>query len=396
MDVGASTLEGNQVKLRPFQGLKLYFVLFLIVSSSCSTKPIQVDEKSRSDLKNLGDFENSVVIQKESDLPVPTPTPVPTMIPPKKVEKTQNKNKGKTKALNRGMADSNASSLSATLGKKEVQKNKSAKADSPQLDKNEVLPVATPLVRQPELEDTEGFVPGGRRPQLDPFRVGEKVVHEVSYFKVSAGELTLKVDPFVYVNGKKSYSFVTSVESNSVFSSFYSVKDRAETLVDFESMVPTVFTLAVDESGQVRNAKARFDHEKNHAYFFEKKITKKKGLEEKNIDWEILPFSQNVYSASFYMRLFKWDIGKEYAFRVANDKDNIVFKGKALRKEKIKTPAGEFNTIVIKPEFTIRGVFSPVGDIFFWLTDDDRKLIVKIESKIKIGTVVSEAIEVVR
>ena len=41
-------------------------------------------------------------------------------------------------------------------------------------------------------------------------------------------------------------------------------------------------------------------------------------------------------------------------------------------------------------------MFKPVGDIFFWLTDDEQKLIVKIEAKIKIGTLVLEADEVHR
>jgi hypothetical protein len=52
--------------------------------------------------------------------------------------------------------------------------------------------------------------------------------------------------------------------------------------------------------------------------------------------------------------------------------------------------------VVVKPEFEVDGVFKPVGDIFFWLTDDDRKLIVRIESEIKIGTLVMEATQVER
>ncbi len=96
------------------------------------------------------------------------------------------------------------------------------------------------------------------------------------------------------------------------------------------------------------------------------------------------------------MRVFSYEVGKEYKFYVSDDEKNLMFKGKALRKEKIETDAGEFNTIVVKPEFEVDGVFKPVGDIFFWLTDDDRKFIVKIESEIKIGTLVMEATKIER
>lgn len=46
--------------------------------------------------------------------------------------------------------------------------------------------------------------------------------------------------------------------------------------------------------------------------------------------------------------------------------------------------------IKIKPEISVKGVFKPVGDIYIWLSDDDRKYPLRLESSIKIGTLVSE------
>jgi hypothetical protein len=94
------------------------------------------------------------------------------------------------------------------------------------------------------------------------------------------------------------------------------------------------------------------------------------------------------------MRIFQWKVGKEHAFRIADDGENIIFRGKAVRAEKIKTEAGEFNALVIKPEIEVKGLFKPMGDIFFWLSDDDRKYLLRVESKIKIGTLVTEAVEI--
>lgn len=251
----------------------------------------------------------------------------------------------------------------------------------------------TVLKHEPaDVEDQVGFQ--GRRPLKDPFRVGEEVVHEVHYFKVSAGELALKVEPFVEVNGRKSYSMVTSIKSKGMFSNFYSADDKSVTFLDYELLIPRVFTLHVKESGQLREARSFFDFDKLKATYWEKKVTKKNGVEEKKQEWDIQTYSQNVFSAAFYMRVFQWDVGKEYAFRVADDGENLIFRGKALRKEKISTDAGDFNAIVIQPQIEAKGVFKPVGDIYFWLSDDDRKYILRIESSIKIGTLVSEVIKI--
>ena len=64
-----------------------------------------------------------------------------------------------------------------------------------------------------------------------------------------------------------------------------------------------------------------------------------------------------------------------------------------LRKEKLETAVGTFNTIFIRPEMELKGKFQPIGENLIWLSDDDRKFILRIEAKIKIGTLVSEVTE---
>ena len=79
---------------------------------------------------------------------------------------------------------------------------------------------------------------------------------------------------------------------------------------------------------------------------------------------------------------------------MADEKKNMVVKGHVIGIEKVLTDIGEIETIKVKPEVQIEGVFKPIGDVFFYLTNDDRKLVVRIESKIKIGTLVSEVVEI--
>lgn len=247
-----------------------------------------------------------------------------------------------------------------------------------------------PKPREPSIENADGFDFGSRRPKVDPFVVGEKVVHSVSYFGAEAGKLTLQVKPSVEVNSRKSYNFYMGLKTSSLFSKFYSVDDFVETYLDYEELVPHVFKLSARETGKLVSANSYFNNQTLKATFWEKKYTEKNGEEIKKLAWDILPYSQNAFSGIFYMRVFKWDIGKENSFRVADDEKNITFKATAIAKEKLSTDAGEFNAIKIKASVVTRGALTQAGDFYLWISDDDRKIILRIEAEIKIGKIVSE------
>ena len=252
---------------------------------------------------------------------------------------------------------------------------------------------AKSLQRQPEIEDAEGF-DYQRRPLVDPFKVGEKIIHSVSYLGADAGKLTLLVKPFAIVNGKKNYNFFIDLKSSSFFSRVFAVDDQIQTYVDYETLVPGAFKLDIKDSGQVKEARSFFDFENLKADYWENKFTEKNGHQEKKINWSILPYSQNPFSALFYMRVFKWVVGKEYIFRVADDEKNVVFKAKALEKIKLSTEAGEFDTIKIKAEVVTRGNLTKATDFYMWVSDDVRKYILRIEFKLPIGSLVSEVVEI--
>lgn len=338
----------------------LLAILMTMIFVACASKVLKYDKAE--ELKKNEEFDKKVKIVE-----VPPPAETPTEVAATEPTLT-------TLPGDKSKAVKPKSSVA-----KPAKKTKAGKA-------------ATASRRQPEIESDIGF--DGRRPIVDPFRVGEKVVHSVNYFKMSAGTLTLEVRPFAEVNGKKNYQFRTSIKTSSFFSSFYAVDDYVDVLMDFEDLIPSVFTLHVKETSQLKEAQMYFDQKAHKATYWEKKVTEKSGEENKKLSWEINPYSQNVFSAVFYMRTFKWEVGKENSFYVADDEKNLTFKAKAIRKERISTNAGEFDAIVIRPEIELKGKFNPVGDNYIWLSDDDRKYILRIESKIKIGTLVSEVVEI--
>jgi hypothetical protein len=346
MDVGASSLEVER-----YLNLKKCFLLsiFLCLIVGCQSSFLKLDKEDDLKLKS----NQNVVIEAEK-VQTAQDKKVETAPPPLLAE--QPKTKAKKKVVKKSKTQS--------------KKPEEAVIDS--------------------IEDTEGFI--GRRPIKDPFHVGEKITHEAYYnlFGFTAGVLTLDTLPFVQVNGRKAYQFALGLKTSKLFNTVYSIEDQVETLVDYELWLPRLYNMHVKESSQLREGRSYFDFQNLKAHYDEKKVSKKKGAEEKTQEWDILPYSQNVFSIIFYMRLFAWRDGKDYSFRIANDNENLVFKGRVVAREKLDTDIGPMNAIKIKPEIILKGSFKPVGDIFIWLSDDDRKIPLRIESKIKIGTIVSE------
>ncbi|MBK9293240.1 MAG: DUF3108 domain-containing protein [Oligoflexia bacterium] len=242
------------------------------------------------------------------------------------------------------------------------------------------------VTRLPEVEDKEGF--SGRRPVAEPYRVGEKITLMITYFGVSAGDATLEIKPHVEVNGRRAYHFYSSLKSSAVFSMFYKVDDYCETFMDYEQLVPLNFTLSAKETKQLREVRMFFDWKTLKSNYWEQRVTADEGKQEKKKEWELVPFSQNIYTALQYVRVFKLRDGKTYTYQVSDDGTTWSVKAKVVRREVLKTDLGSFKTVVIEPEVSTKGILKPMGEVLFWFTDDDRKFPIKFESKIKIGKLV--------
>ncbi len=323
----------------------------IVIFFGCASKPLQYEKVE--ELSKMEEFDKIVQIKEIPDPQAPPSTESPKVDAKKIPEKTP--------------------PPIISEKPKKTKKGKAQKKEGP---------------REPSIEDSEGFV--GRRPIKDPFRVGEKVTMMMTYFGVSAGDMVLTTKPFKEVNGRKSYHFHVGLKSSDLFSMFYLVDDWGETFFDYDTLLPASMSIGATESKKLLALKSVLDHTKLKGYRWERAVYKGEEAKERNVVWDILPYSQNTLSAFYYIRAFQLTPGKTYNFHVADDGKNMKVKVEVLRREKIKTLKGEFNTLVLKPTIEIGGIFQPMGNVFFWLTDDDRKMFVRMEAEIKIGKVIGQ------
>ncbi len=221
-----------------------------------------------------------------------------------------------------------------------------------------------------------------------PFNVGEKVVYSIAFFAVEAGRMTMEVKPFKQVQGDQAFHFYVTALSSSVFSLFYSVKDYAESFWSAKHQKPYLMKIYGEESKYVREIQTSFNWSKKTARYQAKVLKTGKDLKHEDQSWKLnSDVAQDVLSALYKLRTYDLKVDSTYKMHVAEKGKDIMVTAKVLRKEVLKTRLGRFDTLVVKPTFQIDGDWKQDGDVLIWLTDDENKIPIGFEAKVKIGTI---------
>lgn len=213
------------------------------------------------------------------------------------------------------------------------------------------------------------------------FGTGEVLEYNVGYKFVTAGTARFKVAPAtVQRDGAECYDITFDVASRKALDYLYRVRDQYRTLVDVSGLYPVFFEQHIREGGYKRDFSATFD-QKSH------KARTTEGV------FDIEPFTHDVVSAFYYLRtqnLRSFGRGDTVKLKNFFDKKTYDLNVVVLGRQTIEVEAGRFRCIVVEPIIAEGGLFKSDGKILIWLSDDDRKIPVKVSTKIPIGSIDSE------
>lgn len=228
-----------------------------------------------------------------------------------------------------------------------------------------------------------------RRPSKEPIWLSERLVYEVTYFGMSAGDFTLEVLPYKMVGDRKVYHIRGNAVSSKVFSLFYRLNDMVETFIDYDGLFSHRFHIELDETKQTRDSLELYDSEKLQTYYWNRWQRKDHPFVETKEFFPIQPFPQDSLSALYFLRTVPLPEGGMVTFPVVSEGKTWDAEISVVRREVLNTPLGRVQTVVLKPETKYQGILQKRGDSFLWMTDDDRRLLVRLEAKVKIGSVVA-------
>ena len=218
--------------------------------------------------------------------------------------------------------------------------------------------------------------------QGQAFTIPEKLIFDLTWTGVKAGTATLEI-----VNHKGQVKIISTARSADWVSVFYTVDDRIESLLKsavfpMQIGLPENYRVKLREGRHRRDKEVIFDHANRKATYINH-------LENGKKTYTVNENSLDPLSSFYFIRTLKFEVGKSLYVNMFDSKRLWNVEVQVLRKEKIRTELGEFNTVVIKPLMKSEGIFNKKGDMYIWLTDDQKRIPVKMQTKVAVGSVIA-------
>lgn len=216
----------------------------------------------------------------------------------------------------------------------------------------------------------------------EAFKRGEMLTFRLHYGIIDAGEATLSItDETRKLGGRKTFHIVGLGKSKGAFDWFFKVRDRYETYIDEQSIVPWLFVRRVNEGGY----KIEQDYIFNH---FSKKVDVGGGEMH-----PIEPNMQDMLSAFYAARTFDLSAAKPnqiYSINCFMDKEVWPLKIKFIGRETITTDLGTFRCLKFRPIVQKGRVFKKEEDLNVWITDDKNHIPIKGQADVLVGSIKME------
>jgi hypothetical protein len=222
------------------------------------------------------------------------------------------------------------------------------------------------------------------------FLKDENLSYVVKWGVITAGYSTLAVKGTDVINGRPAYHIYSEAQSGGVVSPFYKVQDHNESWLDQTALVSVRYEKRINEGHYRIEETTTIDqpHQRFHlqSFRFDKNI-----YEEKSGD--LPPNILDVLGSLYYVRLLPLEVGKSYTMDALSGDKVYPLEVIVKKRERIKVPAGTFETFRVEPFLRAPGIFVAKGKkLEVWLTADDHHTPVRMRSEIFIGHVSAELV----
>lgn len=211
-------------------------------------------------------------------------------------------------------------------------------------------------------------------------QAGEKlnfrVYYNLSAIWVAAGEANFTTLQET-LDGRSVFHIIGDGQTYKSYDWIFRVRDKYETFLDTETLLPQKFIRNVNEGGYKFTNYVVFDQAKKKA-FSGKKV------------FDVPECVQDVLSAIYYARNIdygKFKPGAKIPFNMFLDDQVYNLYIRYIGKEKIKTKYGTFNAIKITPLLIKGTIFKGGEDMVVWVSDDNNHIPLRVDSPILVGSI---------
>ncbi len=218
-------------------------------------------------------------------------------------------------------------------------------------------------------------------PESIPFGVGEQIDFNVMFGLIPAGKARLAVVGLDTVNGQQTYHAVSTARSAKAYDIIFKVRDSVETWFDADTIYSHYFRKRLME-GPYRDEKiVQFDQAKEQVLWWDDGVAKPPLTVPARV--------QDVLSAGYKVRTLPLVVGDTLAVKTHDVNKTYDLLVIVHGKERVETEAGRFNCFKVEPVLRSGGIFKKEkgARVFVWVTDDERRVPVKMQSKVSFGSI---------
>ena len=223
-----------------------------------------------------------------------------------------------------------------------------------------------------------------------PFHPGEKLTYRAKWGPITAGELKMEVLPMDTIDGIKAYHFAMITKTSSTIDHIYKVRERQDSYCDI-GMTHSILYKKVSEGEHPRDVIVNF--------YWKTLEATRSNFGEKMAPVHIVPGTFDIVSLYYVIRLKDIKENSLIEIPISEGDNNIMVKASVAEREMIKIDEKTYDTFKVIPDMEKLESQQVVkkGDVpelIIWFTADDKRIPVKIQSKVKVGYFVFELIAV--
>jgi hypothetical protein len=215
------------------------------------------------------------------------------------------------------------------------------------------------------------------------FPTGETAVYDVTFGPIKVGRGQLSVEALDTIAATPAYRVAFEIAGGPFF---YKIDDRTVSWVAPEPFRSVRFEQILHEGDYRRHRRYALDHDA--LTYTREEWNDSLGVYMPHPEEQDVPMPEGALdeiSFLYLLRLLPLEIGRTYRFDYYFEEDGNPVLLQVLRRDRVRVPAGRFDVIVVRPVIRAGGMFGEDGRAEVYLTDDYRRLIVMLRTKMKVG-----------
>jgi hypothetical protein len=213
-----------------------------------------------------------------------------------------------------------------------------------------------------------------------PFKIGETLSYDVGWSSyLTAGNATITVQEKKPSYGSTAYYIVAEGRPTSLLSKLYNFYYKVDTLVDVYSMLPQRGSVYAEEGKRHRMKATLFNQAAKKVQY---EVTTATVVKK---DIAVPAYTQDALAALYVLRSIPIKDGDKFNMPVCDNGNIYKVQMTVGSVESVQTGMGPIRAIKVTPLILDSKGTAPGRGIALWLSDDPRRLPVRLEAELAVG-----------